>query len=521
MELTWIDALVLAIYFLGTIGLGLYFTKRNRSTDDYFLGGRSIPGWAVGISLIGAMISSVTFLAFPADAFKTAWVRYLPTLTFPIVMLLAAYFFVPFFRRGTVTSAYQYLSLRFGPGISIYAACVFLLMQMVRCATIIYLLAMLLSPLLGIRVELCIILAGGATALYAVKGGFSAVLWTEVVQTIVLILGGLVSIAVIVYLIPGGLSQIISEAWEAGKLSCMDLNPGTGKLEALAEGFSLTQKTIPMLILLGVVQHFTGKFDQTTIQRWCSAKTAKEARKSMYFLAAGSLPVWGTFMFLGTCLWVYFQHNPSDVATAILNGADGHKAEEIMPYFITHVLPPGVAGLVIAAAMAAAMSALGGCISAIGMVSVNDIYRPYFVKNRSDKHYMRMGKAFSLGVSILMMLGAWAFYLSDTKTFTDLGIIVGSLIGGGMASIFLIGMLTRIGDTRSLIIGIGCTLAFTVWAMLMHFKVIEMQFELYYTMLLGNAVMFVSTCVAGLILKPKPRDLTNLTVWDFNDDPLV
>lgn len=519
MKLHWLDLLVLAAYFGGTVALGLVLSRRNRSTDDYFLGGRAMPGWAVGLSLIGAMVSSVTFLAYPADSYKTAWVRFLPNFAFPVVMLVAAWVFVPFFRRGTVTSAYQYLSLRFGPSISVYAASIFLVSQILRCATIIYLVAMLLSPMIGLDVEWCIVLAGGATALYAVKGGFGAVLWVEVIQTIVLMLGGLVAIGVIIHALPGGVGQILSEASAAGKLSFMDLNLASGRLEPLAEGFSLVQKTIPMLLILGVIQHFTGKFDQTTIQRWCSAKSAREARKSMIVLAFGSLPVWAGFMFLGTCLWVYFQNNPDPVAAEILAGA--RKAEEIMPHFIVNVLPPGLAGLVIAAALAAAMSTLSGCISATGMVWVNDIYRPYLVKNRSDRHYLGAGHLSSLATAVLMVAGAFAFYRADTKTFTDFGIIVGSLLGGGIASTFLLGMLTRVGDARAVLVGIVCTMAFSLWALLMQFGVIGRRFDLYYTMLLGNLVMFACSYLAGRLIPERPRDLTNLTIWDRSGEPLV
>lgn len=512
MTLHWLDLLVLGGYFVCTIWIGLLFSRRSKTTDDYFLGGRSFPGWAIGISLIGSMVSSITFLAYPADAFKTAWVRFLPNLAFPVVVLIAAYAFIPFFRGGQVSSAYQYLALRFGPKISAYAAILFLLSQIVRAATITYLVALLLAPMLGLRVEWCILLAGGVTALYSVKGGFSAVVWTEVIQTVVLILGAVVSIGSIVWLLPGGFSQIVSEASAAGKLSFMDLNVATGALEPLVSGFSLSEKTVSMLFLVGFVQYLTGKLDQTTVQRWCAAKTASEARKSMLVLGIGSLPIWGGFMFLGTCLWVYFQHHPDPMAQAILGGAQ--KAENIVPHFIIHVLPPGLAGLVIAAAMAAAMSTLGGCISATSMVWVTDIYRPFIEPKASEGRLVRMGLVSSVAISLAMIVGAYFFYKSDTKTFTDLGIIMASLLGGGISSAFLLGMLTRVGDERSVLVGIVCTLVFTTYALLGQFGVLKPVFDLYYTALLGNGIMLASSYLSGLLLKSRRRDLKGLTVWD-------
>ena len=520
MTLHWLDIGVLAFYFLGIVAFGLWVArKKNKNTDEYFLGGRSFPGWAVGISLLGTMISSLTFLAYPADAFKTAWMRFAPNLLFPVMALIAAYFFIPFFRRGTITSAYQYLSLRFGSGISAYTASIFLLSQLMRTATITYLLALLMATLLPISVEGCILIAGGFTAVYAVKGGFEAVIWTEVVQTAVLIIGAIVSIVLIVYHIPGGLPQIFKEAFAAGKISFMDLDVATNTLVPTGYHLSIFEKTVPMLMILGFFMHLTAKLDQTTVQRWCSARTAKDARKSMWILAIFSLPIWGGFMFLGTCLWVYFQHNPCSFSEEILSGA--RKAEEILPYFIVNMLPPGVSGLVVAGALAASMSALAGSISASSMVCVHDIYRPFLVKMASDRHYLIMGKLASLGIALLMMFFAYLFYHADSKTFSDLGLIVTALVGGGTASIFLLGMFTRVGDSRAVFVGILCTLLFTIWAMFMQFGLLEVKFDLYYTALIGNVIMFATSYAAGILIKPKQRNLTNLTVWDKSNDTLV
>ena len=274
-----------------------------------------------------------------------------------------------------------------------------------------------------------------------------------------------------------------------------------------------------MLLFFGFIMHLTAKLDQTTVQRWCSARTAKEATKSMWILGAASLPVWGGFMFLGTCLWVYFQHNPTEISTGILAGT--HKAEEIMPHFIVSVMPPGLSGLVIAAALSASMATLAGCISASGMVWVHDIYRPFLVRKASERHYLLMGKLASFMISAAMIVGAYLAYKADTKTFTDLGLTITALLGGGISSAFLLGMFTRVGDQRSVVIGIGFTVAFSIWAMLMQFGVLEPVFDLYYTALIGNVIMFAVSFLAGILLKTKPRDLANLTIWDKSDTPLV
>lgn len=518
MRMQWVDLVVVAMYFAATLTVGLWFSRRNRNTERYYLGGRNFPGWAVGISFIGATISSVTFVAYPADSFKTAWVRLLPNLAFPVVALIAMVLFVPFFRRGTVNSAYQYLRLRFGAPVSVYAALVYLAAQVVRMATITYLLAVLLSNLSGLSVGWCIVVAAGLTGLYTTKGGFEAVIWTEVLQTIVLLFGAVGCVVIVVMAIPGGLPEVWSQAWGAGKISFRDL--GTlGVLEPLRGGFSISEKTAWMLVLAGASQYIAGQLDQDTVQRWCAARSAREARKSMVVLGLGALPIWTLFMFLGTCLWVYFQARPDEVSAAILGGT--RKAEDILPHFILTALPAGMGGLVVSAALSAAMSSLGTCISAAGMVWVNDIYRPFLRRGLPDRHYLVIGKVTSVLLTLLMMGGAWMFHRMDTKTLMDASIIVTALFGGGISGAFLFGMFTRMGDHRAVLAGIAATMIFTGYAVLMQMKVLPRSFDPYYTAIFGNLVMMVSCAIAATLLPRREGDLTNLTIWDQSKEKLL
>ncbi|MBI5693163.1 MAG: sodium transporter [Verrucomicrobia bacterium] len=511
MKLPLTDLAVVIAYFGVVLAIGLRFSRRNRSTESYFLGRRDFPGWAVGLSFIGSTISSVTFIAYPADSFKTAWVRLLPNLAFPFVVTLAGLVFIPFFRSGRVRSAYHYLALRFGPSVSLYAAIVYLGAQLVRTATITYLLAVLLASLTGLTTPACILVAAGLTALYTVKGGFSAVVWTDVMQTVVLMLGAGACVAVVAQALPGGLTQVFSEAWAAGKISFRDLEAGTGRLVPVGVGFSLVEKTALMFVLVGAAQYVAGQLDQDTVQRWCSARSAREARKSMVVLGLGALPIWTTFMFLGTCLWVYYRHFPSDVATAVLAGT--RKAEDILPHFILTVLPPGIAGLVISAALAAAMGALSSSINAAGMVWVNDIHRQYLARDRDDAHYLRAGRMASLVMAGLMAGGAWLLYHSSAATMMELSIILLALVGGGISGAFLFGILTRSGDARSVGAGIACTVGFTLYATLAQFGHVPRLFNSYYTSILGNVVMFTTCWLAARLLPAPERDLTDLTVW--------
>ena len=514
-----LDLLVIFFYLALTVVIGLRFSRRNRSTDRYFLGGRDFPGWAIGLSFIGSTISSVTFIAYPADSFKTAWLRLMPNFAFPFIVLLAGYAFIPFFRRGTVHSAYHYLYLRVGHLVSVYAALVYLLAQMVRAATITYLLAVLLSSMTGLPVVACIVLSAGLTALYTIKGGFEAVIWTDVIQTVVLVTGAIACVVFIVQALPGGLAQVISEALAAGKISFRDLDPGTGKLESVAAGFSFSEKTAVMLVFVGASNYIAGQLDQDSVQRWCSARSAREARKSMLVLGFGALPIWTGFMFLGTCLWVYYQHFPTAASADIL--ANVRKAEDILPHFIVTVLPHGLAGLVISAALAAAMASLSSCINASGMVWINDIYRRYLAPGKSDEHYLRTGHRTSLVIALLMTGGAYVFYAVSTKTIMEFVLIVTALFGGGISGAFLFGMLTRWGDARAVVAGIVVTLGFTFCALMMEFGVLPRAFSPYYTSILANLIMFGTCSLAAWLLPRSSRDLRNLTVWDQSSEALI
>jgi SSS family solute:Na+ symporter len=507
-----LDVAVMLVYSALVVAVGWYVSRRSRSTEAYFLGQRDFPGWAVGLSFIGGTISSVTFIAYPADSFKTAWVRFLPNLAFPVVALLAAWVLVPFFRRGQVKSAYHYLGLRFGMPVSIYAALVYLLAQCVRMATITYLLSVLLSSLTGLGPVWCIVLAAGITALYTVKGGFAAVVWNDVLQTVVLVAGALACVVMVVGSIPGGAGAVVSEALAAGKLSFMDLDVAAGRLEPVHGGFSLLEKTIPMMILVGAAQYVTGQLDQDSVQRWSAARSLSEARKSMWVLGFGALPIWAGFMFLGTCLWVYYRHHPDPVSVAILSGA--RRAEDILPHFILTVLPPGIAGLVISGALAAAMGSLSCCINAASMVWVNDLYRPHLVRGRDDRHYLRVSRGAALSLSVVMAGGAYLFHISNAKTIMELGIIATALFGGGISGAFLFGLLTRRGDHRAVIAGMVVTALFTGYTVASQAGLVPRALNPYYTAILANLVMFVVCAIASWMMPAPPRDLRGLTFWE-------
>lgn len=506
MHLSNIDVGVLCLYLGGMLALGLYFSRRNTNTEEYFVGGRSFPGWAIGLSLVGTSISSITFLAYPGDAYKTAWLRFLPNLMLPVGIFIAAYWFLPFFRRRKVTSAYQFLEERFGPSVRVYGALAFSLAQLVRISTILYLLSLLIHELTGLDPVLCIVLGGFFVSFYTIVGGIDAVIWTDVIQTIVLVLGGLLCLWVIVDRLPGGFSEILSVAGDHGKLAFAELKEG--ELTPVSWDLSLLNKTGTMMLVLGLVSWLTEySSNQNTVQRFCASKSEAEARKGMFICAISSLPIWAFYMFLGTALFVFYQAFPAVEPQEMLDGS--RKAEQILPYFILNELPKGLVGLVIAAALAAAMSSLDSSINAISTVGIVDIYRRHLVKDKGDKHYLRVAWGIAVFTSVFMIVGAIYINESETKTLQDAATILVSLLGGGLLGLYLIGFFTKRGGAKAAWVGIGFTIVFSGWAILSKNDVLPesmtLPFDAYYVTLIANGLMFSAIWIAAVLLKNDSR----------------
>jgi SSS family solute:Na+ symporter len=514
MQLATLDIIALIAYLSLMAGIGIYFARRNTNTEEYFVGGRSIAGWVIGLSLVGTSISSITFLAYPADAYKTAWLRYLPNLMLPLAVIVAAYIFLPFFRRGQTMTAYEYLEDRFGPSIRVYGAVAFIVAQLVRISLILYLVSLLVQEITGLDAMTSIVIGGLFVGGYTIIGGIDAVIWTDVIQTIVLVLGGLLALWIIVDQLPGGLGQIFEVAGRDGKLAFSEWVDGEPRV--IDWGLSLSTKTGTMMLLFGLTIWLTEySANQNTVQRFCAASSDAEARRAMFICAGTSLPIWAFYMFLGTSLYVFFQAFPVTEAAEMLDGT--RKAEQIFPYFINHYLPEGLAGMVIAAALAAAMSSLDSSINAISAVSIVDIYKRHVRPGRDDRHYLNAARLVTAVTSLFMIMGAWYLVEAETRTLQDMATILASILGGGLLSMYLIGFLTDRGDARSVWAGIIATMLFTTWTILSRNgflpDAVSVPFDLYYTAIIGNVVMFIVVYILAHLFHTH-RDLRGLTIWE-------
>ncbi|WKN43176.1 sodium:solute symporter [Tunicatimonas pelagia] len=498
VALSPLDVITLSLYLLGMVALGFYFARRNNSTEEYFVGNRSFKGWVIGLSMLSTSISSITFLAFPAAAFTLDWRQFISNLMLPLAAVLAILFFIPFFRRGQLTSAFEYLGERFGSVARLYGTLSFLILQILRIGQILFLVAIPVNLFTGIPIITVISFLGLFISFYTVIGGIEAVIWTDVVQAIVLWLGGILCLVLMVNQLPDGLSQVFSVAEEYQKFS-------VGSTD-----WNLNERTFWTVALLGIF-HFLAMYssDQNIIQRYVAARSTREAKKATIIYSVIALPTWALFFFIGTTLFVFYTVFPNITITRL-------EADQVFPYFILTNLPAGVAGLILAAVLAAGMSTLDSSINAIATVTVVDILKPYWMKNQSDRRYLLAARLIAIGVSILMIGGAVFFSTIEKESINDLSWIVASVFGGCLVGLFLLGFFTtRVGYRAasvaliiSVIVNGYLGLSLVGWLP----EKWTMSVQSYWVGVLVNLLFMVLAYLLSFIFTNR-KSLTGLTVW--------
>lgn len=492
------DLVAILIYLSAMAALGIYFSKKNKSTEDYFVGNRAFKGWVIGLSMLSTSISSITFLAFPAAAYALDWRQLISNFMLPLAAVLAIIVFIPFFRRGKLTSAFEYLGDRFGPVARLYGTVSFLCLQIIRIGQILFLVAIPINLLTGIPILPTIMVVGVFIAFYTVVGGIEAVIWTDVMQAVVLWIGGAVCLAWMISEIPGGFSQVLETGENYQKFN-------VGSME-----WDLGERTFWTVALLGIF-HFLGMYssDQNVVQRYAAAKSTREARKATLIYSVVAVPTWAMFFFIGTTLFVFYTLFP-DMEVGKLD------ADQVFPYFILTYIPAGVAGIIIAAVLAAGMSTLDSSINAIATVVVVDILKPYWLPGKDDKIYLQVARMLAVGVAVLMIGGAVFFSNIEKESINDLSWIVASVFGGCLVGLFMVGFFT----TR---VGYKATLVALLIAVLMNLYLglsltgwlpegITVNIQAYWVGVIVN-LLFILLAYGFSFFFRNDKNLQGLTIW--------
>src|SRR6187402_102812 len=302
-----IDIAIIGLYLLGMVGVGVYFSRKNTSTDQFTKASGHIPGWALGISLYATFLSSNTFLGVPGKAFGSNWNSFVFSLSMPLAAWIAAKYFVPFYRKSGEISAYTHLENRFGPWARTYAMFCFVLTQLARMGSIFFGIALTLEALTGIDMRTIMAVSGVCIIIYTMLGGMEAVIWTEVAQGIIKTIGALVVLGIIIMEMDNGFSDIISIGNADSKFSL--------------GSYSLTDfstSTFWVVFLYGFFINLNNfGIDQNYVQRYHTAKNSKEATRSIWLCVYWYLPVSLIFFFIGTALYAYFQQHPETISEVI------------------------------------------------------------------------------------------------------------------------------------------------------------------------------------------------------------
>lgn len=434
------DLAVLLTYLVGVTGFGCWFYRRNRESEHFMSAGRSLPGWAVGLSIFGSYVSSISFLANPGKSYADNWNAFVFALTLPVAAVIAVKWFVPFYRRSGDISAYHHLEKRFGSWACTYAVICYLLTQVARLGTILYLLALALVPLTGWDIRAIILVAGAVIIIYPLVGGTEAVVWTGVVQAVVLVGGALAAVAVILFQMPGGATEVFAIAAAHDKFSLGSLDGG------------VERSTFWVVLVYGLVinlQNFG--IDQSYVQRYVTAKSDAAAARSVWLGALLYLPVGAAFFFIGTALFAFYAAQPELLPA-------GLKADSVFPHFISTRLPAGLAGLVVAGLCAAAMDSNLNCMSTLFL---NDLYRRYLRPQASERESMRVLYASTLGFGLICVGAALA--MISIKSALDVWWELAGIFGGGMLGLFLLGRLMPAARGRASLIGVAAGIAVILW----------------------------------------------------------
>lgn len=446
-HVTALDLVVLACYFVATMAVGVAVTRRSRSVEGFTAAGRSLPGWLTGLSILGTYVSSITFLALPAKAFAGDWNPFVFSLSIPLATWIAARWFVPFYRHSAHVSAYQHLERRFGPWARGYASLCYLLTQLARMGTVMYLMALPLSALLGWDVSAVILATGVSVTIYALVGGLVAVIYADAFQTVVLMAGAILCAVLAVAGLPEGPAQLFRLAAADDKFSLGSWGAGLG------------EPTVWVVLLYGLVinlQNFG--IDQNYVQRYIASRSDAEATKSVWLGGLTYVPLSAAFLFIGTALFAFYSTNPGALPA---NLADPARADWVFPWYIVTVLPPGVSGLLIAAIFAAAMSTISTSLNSSATILLSDYYQRYVNPTASERRAVAVLRLTTIVWGLAGTSAALA--MTRVRSALDAWWTLAGIFGGGMLGLFLLGFASRRAGSRGALAGVGVGVVLTLW----------------------------------------------------------
>jgi solute:Na+ symporter, SSS family len=449
MSIAKLDIFLILFYLAIMVGIGLYFSKKNKNATQFTTASGQIPGWALGLSFYATFLSAITFLGDPGKSFGGNWNPFVFSISMPFAAYFSAKYFVPFYRNSGEISAYSHLEKRFGTWARTYTMICFILTQLARMGTIFYGIALTINSLTGIDMRLIIIISGCCIIFYTVMGGMEAVIWTEVLQAIIKTFGAVLILGIIINQI--GFAEIIKVGIQNQKFSLGSFKP------------DFTISSFWVVFLYGFFINLTNfGIDQNYIQRYHTAQNATDASKSIWACVKYYLPVSMLFFFIGTALFTFYTHNPNLIwslkqQVSIEKNIDinallpADYGDRVLPFFIKTQIPTGFLGLLLAALLAAAMSTMSSGMNSSATVFLKDIYLRYFNENIGQKSQLRVLYIATITMGVLGMV--FGISMIGVKSLLDVWWKLSGIFAGGMLGIFLLGFLWKNVENFSARIG--------------------------------------------------------------------
>lgn len=499
------DLAIIVIYLVGMILVGVFFSRKNKNSEQFTKASGLIPGWAIGLSIYATFLSSNTFLGVPGKAFGSNWNAFVFSISMPLAAWIAAKYFVPFYRNTGEISAYTHLENRFGAWARVYAVICFLLTQLARMGSIFFGIALSLQALTGYSMQIIMVVMGICIIIYTVLGGIEAVIWTEVVQAIVKTFGALLILYLIISNMDGGVSKIIEIGRAADKFSLGSFKPdfvGSSFWVVLLYGFFINLNNFGM--------------DQNYIQRYHTASTSKAASNSIWLCVWLYIPASLLFFIIGSCLFAYYEVNPDLVASikhqvAVERSLSGASAAEvlkvqnllqpsdygdkIMPHFMVTKIPAGLVGLIVSAILSAAMSTISSGMNASATVFSIDIYKRYINPDITERQNLSLLHVATVGFGLLGMIAGIA--MIGVKSILDVWWQLSGIFAAGMLGLFLLGIISRKTKNHEAIIATIIGILVIVWMTLS--ALLPSGYDAFRNPLHQNMIIVVGTLTIFLV----------------------
>ncbi len=429
MRLDNLDLAIIALYLAGITLFGLRFRKRQRSLRDYFLADRNIPWWAIALSIVAAETSTLTIISIPGLAYDTNLTFLQVVMGYLVGRLVISFVLLPHYFRGDLYTAYELIERRFGRRLRSLTAGLFLLTRAAAEGVRVYAVSIVVGIALGTGEVASIALITALTLIYTFEGGLAAVIWTDVVQTVIYVGGTIVGVFTILHLVPGGWTAVHAVA--ANKLKVFDFAPDFWKPYTFWAG--LVGGTF-----LATASHGT---DQLIVQRLLAARNQKQSVTALLSSGVAIVFQFGLFLMVGVLLFVYYR----------VPSASFGKADRIYPTFIVSRMPHGISGLLIAAILAAAMSNLSAALNSLSSSSMIDFYlrsRPETEEGRR----LRLSRVATVVWALVLFVLA-VLSLHKVGRVVEVGLQIASVAYGALLGLFLLGVLTRRANQKGAMIG--------------------------------------------------------------------